>query len=191
MIFLLAGAIGLLAGGNAWAKPKTEAGQSTVTANSKTSAKKTVKGKSKLKAAKGTVHVHVLRSTGKSATAATVTIKSGHHKVVRRADRAGRATISIAGHKSAKVKARNNHGAHGSVKTAIAAGMHSSVTVSLHGGRAAAATTGHHHKRHHAHQSKNLGTASGKAAKKTAGHATATPAPAAKPLGVALPAGAK
>jgi hypothetical protein len=189
MIFLLAGAIGLLAGGNAWAKPKSEAGQSTVTVNSKTSVKKATK--SKLKGAKGTVHVHVLRSTGKSATAATVTIKSGHHKVVRRADRAGRATISIAGHKSAKVKARNNHGAHGSVKTAIAAGMHSSVTVSLHGGRAAASSTVHHHKRHHAHQSRNLGTTSGKAAKKTASHATATPAPAAKPLGVALPAGAK
>jgi hypothetical protein len=188
-MFLLAGAIGLLACGNtSWAKPKSDAGQSNTTANPKTSVKK-VKGKSKLKGAKGTVHVHVLRSSGKSATAATVTIKSGHHKVVRRANRAGRATISIAGHKSAKVKAHNNHGAHGTAKTAIKAGAHSSVTVSLHGGReASAATTGHHHKRHHAHQTKNLGTASSKAAKKTATPGAAPAVPAAKPSGAVAPA---
>ena len=185
IVFMLAGVIGLLAGGNALAaKPRLEASQSSSTANQKTSTnQKTVKKKTKLKAAKGTVHVHVLNKSGKSATRATVTIKSGHHKVVRRANRAGSATISIAGHKSATVKAHNNHGAHGSVHTAIKAGAHSSVTVSLRGGRAAspALTTGHHHhKRHHPHQSKNLGTRSSHAAKKTAAIAPVQPAPAAE-----------
>jgi hypothetical protein len=61
------------------------------------------------------------------------------------------------------------------------------VTVNLHGGRTVESTsTGHkHHKRHHPHQSKNLGTASGKAAKKTAGIASKAKPAGGIPLGAA------
>ena len=153
MAVLLAGVMGLLVSGSALGA-KIKSSDST-TANPKiTSIKVKKKG-----SGGHALHVHVRNSDGKAVGRAMVTVKSGHHKVVRKADRAGHASIKLKGKKDALVKARSKSHAHG---TAHASAMGGNVMVTLHGGHHSGGAALTKHKLHHAHQLHNLGTRSSK-----------------------------
>jgi hypothetical protein len=155
---MLAGVMGLLISGHALAAKVRVPESSGATPNAKNT---TVKVKKKAIGGHA-LHVHVRNSAGKAVRRATVTVRLGRHKVVRRADRAGHASIMLHGRKDAKVMARSKSHAHG---TAHASAMGGNVTVTLHGGRhsSGAAVVGKHaHALHHRHQLHNLGTRSSK-----------------------------